>query len=50
MSNHEVKQENPVTSDIQLIVEEKIVKPDGEVIIKKYSKGRFLGKVLFKDC
>ncbi len=32
-------------ADQQLIVEEKIVKANGECVIKKYSKGRFLGKV-----
>jgi len=33
------------TSDLQLIIEEKIVKSNGEIIIQKYSKGRCLGKV-----
>ena len=26
------------------VVEEKIVKPNGDIAIKRYSKGRFLGK------
>lgn len=28
-----------------IIIEEKKTKPDGEVTVKKYIKGRFLGKV-----
>lgn len=28
-----------------IIIEEKKTKPDGEVAVKKYIKGRFLGKV-----
>jgi len=31
--------------DPQLIVEEKIVKENGEILVKKYLKGRYLGKV-----
>ncbi len=31
--------------DGQLVVEEKIVKVNGEMTIRKYAKGRFLGKV-----
>jgi hypothetical protein len=31
--------------DSQLIVEEKIVKVNGETTVRKYAKGRFLGKV-----
>jgi hypothetical protein len=34
-------------SDQQLIVEEKIVKVGGETTVRKYVKGRFLGKVRF---
>ena len=34
-----------LAEDAPLIVEEKIVKVGGETTIKKYSKGRFLGKV-----
>jgi len=36
--------------DQQLIVEEKIVKVGGETTVKKYSKGRFLGKGGFAKC
>lgn len=32
-------------NDGQLIIEEKIVKVNGEVTIRKYAKNRFLGKV-----
>jgi ERCC4-related helicase len=30
---------------INIIIEEKIVKTSGETIVKKYLKGKFLGKV-----
>jgi len=33
------------TPEGALIVEEKIVKVNGEMTIRKYAKGRFLGKV-----
>jgi len=33
----------------QLIVEEKITKPNGETAIRKYSKTRFLGKVILNS-
>eukprot|EP00831_Metopus_contortus_P077954 TRINITY_DN7442_c0_g2_i3.p1 TRINITY_DN7442_c0_g2~~TRINITY_DN7442_c0_g2_i3.p1 ORF type:complete len:396 (-),score=49.89 TRINITY_DN7442_c0_g2_i3:696-1883(-) len=36
--------------DQQLIVEEKIVKVNGETTIRKYAKGRFLGKGGFARC
>ena len=39
------KSANELSSDQQLIVEEKIVKVGGETTVRKYSKGRFLGKV-----
>ena len=38
---------NDFTVDPQFIVEEKVVKVNGEITIKKYAKGRFLGKVIF---
>ena len=34
-------------ADAQLIVEEKLLKVNGETAIRKYSKIRFLGKVIF---
>jgi len=34
--------------DTQLIVEEKVVKVGGETTIRKYTKGRFLGKVFLR--
>lgn len=37
-------------SNVPTIVEEKIVKPNGEVLIKKYLKGKFLGKGGFAKC
>jgi hypothetical protein len=40
------KPTNELASDPQLIVEEKIVKVSGETTVRKYSKGRFLGKVI----
>lgn len=33
------------TPDTQYIIEERILKPNGEVMTRKYAKGRFLGKV-----
>jgi len=36
---------NELNGDSHQIVEEKIVKATGETMIRKYSKGRFLGKV-----
>ena len=36
---------NDFTIDTKLIVEEKIKNPNGEQMMKKYAKGRFLGKV-----
>jgi hypothetical protein len=41
------KEGNEFGSDSQMIVEEKIVKVNGETTIRKYAKGRFLGKVAF---
>jgi polo-like kinase 1 len=41
---------NEVGMDIQTIVEEKIVKVTGDVQIRKYSKGRLLGKGGFAKC
>jgi len=38
-----------LASDPQLIVEEKIVKVNGETTVRKYAKGRFLGKVFFSQ-
>ena len=43
MSN--AKKGKDLIEDTQLIVEEKIVKVGGETTVRKYSKGRFLGKV-----
>jgi polo-like kinase 1 len=48
MQNKDINaQEN---SDAQIIVEEKIVKVTGEVQIRKYNKGRLLGKGGFAKC
>ena len=38
------------TLDSQFIVEEKVVKFNGDITIKKYSKGKFLGKGGFAKC
>ena len=44
------KEGKDFVGDSQLIVEEKIVKVNGETTVRKYAKGRFLGKVSeFKD-
>ena len=47
MSNGKPKD---LAEDTQLIVEEKIVKVGGETTVRKYSKGRFLGKGGFAKC
>jgi polo-like kinase 1 len=39
-----------VEADANTIVEEKIVKFNGETVVKKYLKGRFLGKGGFAKC
>jgi polo-like kinase 1 len=36
--------------DSQIIVEERIVKANGESSVRKYKKGRFLGKGGFAKC
>jgi len=32
------------------VIEEKIVKNNGDIVIKKYQKGKFLGKGGFAKC
>ena len=45
-SRHSNKKiDNDFTNDTQLIVEERIVKVNGEISIRKYAKGKFIGKV-----
>lgn len=39
-----------ITDDNQVIIEEQVVKPTGEMTIQKYAKGRFLGKGGFAKC
>ncbi len=41
---------NSANSQIPQLVEEKQIKPNGEVNIKKYIKGKFLGKGGFAKC
>lgn len=41
---------NVASSNIPEIVEEKIQKHNGEVVIRKYIKGKFLGKGGFAKC
>ena len=38
------------TNDEQVLVEEKVVKFNGDVTIKKYIRGKFLGKGGFAKC
>jgi polo-like kinase 1 len=40
----------PPKEDAQTIVEERIVKFNGDHVIKKYLKGKFLGKGGFAKC
>jgi polo-like kinase 1 len=50
-NNEKDKQSSETTnSDIQTIVEEKIIKVTGDVQIRKYVKGRLLGKGGFAKC
>ena len=41
---------NAGSSNVPEIVEEKIQKHNGEVVIRKYIKGKFLGKGGFAKC
>jgi len=41
---------NNANSSAPVIIEEKIVKSTGEIVIKKYLKGKFLGKGGFAKC
>jgi polo-like kinase 1 len=41
---------NAVNSNLPQIIEEKIAKPNGEFTIRKYLKGKFLGKGGFAKC
>lgn len=41
---------NAATSNLPQIIEEKVVKSNGEVLMKKYLKGKFLGKGGFAKC
>jgi hypothetical protein len=41
---------NAVNSNAPEIIEEKIIKHNGEVLVKKYLKGKFLGKGGFAKC
>ena len=49
MSKNPNQQGNP-TENAQTIVEEKVVKYNGEICIKRYLKGKFLGKGGFARC
>lgn len=41
---------NAANANLPQIIEEKIVKHNGEVMIRKYIKGKFLGKGGFAKC
>jgi polo-like kinase 1 len=41
---------NSANASTPTIVEEKVVKSTGEILIKKYLKGKFLGKGGFAKC
>jgi polo-like kinase 1 len=49
-SEKDGKQSNDVAIEAQTIIEEKIVKVTGDVQIRKYIKGRLLGKGGFAKC
>ena len=46
----EGKQSEKEANIDQAIIEEKITKTNGEVVIKKYSKGKALGRGGFAKC
>jgi len=50
MINNSDTKGSEVNTDSQTIVEEKIVKVTGDVQIRKYLKGRLLGKGGFAKC
>jgi polo-like kinase 1 len=50
MNNNSDTKGNEINSEAQTIVEEKIVKVTGDVQIRKYVKGRLLGKGGFAKC
>ena len=54
MDNKDQKKSSKVetggSGDQQVIIEERISKVNGDVAIKKYSKGKFLGKGGFAKC
>ena len=41
----DLKNVNDFTINSNLIINEKVSKSNGEILFKKYAKGRFLGKV-----
>jgi hypothetical protein len=41
------KENQPLSTEGQIVIEEKQSKPNGEVCIIQYIRGNFLGKVLF---
>lgn len=41
---------NAGSSNVPEIVEEKVQKHNGEVVVRKYVKGKFLGKGGFAKC
>ncbi len=41
---------DPQASSVPPIVEERIVKPSGEISMRRYIKGKFLGKGGFAKC
>lgn len=41
---------NPNNNNIPAVIEEKVVKHNGETFIRKYTKGKFLGKGGFARC
>ena len=50
MTSNKPSSSRPVQEEPQVIVEEKVVKFNGDIHVKKYLKGRFLGKGGFAKC
>lgn len=43
-------QQNIQPRDVEIVVEERILKFNGDPVVKKYLKGKFLGKGGFAKC
>ena len=49
-SGQNSRREGDIMDQAQIIVEEKVVRFNGDISIKKYARGKFLGKGGFAKC